>query len=354
MRRTISNILICIGIVVLALRLYAAPASHGHWRAGLSNATIVILIGAGILYLFNRLARAQASLISQKALLKNAFEYTALGMCITSLELKYIAINQAYCDIVGFTKEELFQMIPFDFVHPDDRKIDQPLLQKLLDGKTASFSSTKRYIHKLGHVVWGQATVSLVRDDKGHPQYFVTQIQDISELVEAQAKLKSMALTDYLTGCLNRRAFLEQLNGEVKRCKREKGSVSLILIDIDLFKQVNDNYGHLAGDHILQKFSACLSENCRPYDSIGRYGGEEFIVALPNTDLSLAITIAERLRSGVEALRFPDYPQVYLTSSFGVATLQTEDNDNLDSLILRADNALYEAKAQRNMVCVAK
>jgi diguanylate cyclase (GGDEF)-like protein len=146
--------------------------------------------------------------------------------------------------------------------------------------------------------------------------------------------------------------------GELNRARREKYFISLILIDIDYFKNINDTYGHLAGDTILQKFTNDLSENIRPYDFLGRHGGEEFIICLPNTGRDQAIVVAERMRRSVEELIIQVDnidEQIKLTASFGVASPISGFEESIDSLIMQADSAMYKAKTTgRNRVCTSE
>lgn len=173
-------------------------------------------------------------------------------------------------------------------------------------------------------------------------------------IVELEQRIMKMAMTDYLTGLLNRRAFMERLMAELKRANREKTCMGIIIADIDHFKDVNDTYGHQAGDKILQDFSRCLSLACREYDFIGRYGGEEFIICLPGADEEHTLSTAERLRQAVEkncTLLANGTNKVFVTASFGVAAINAGQHLTIDELISRADNALYLAKGDgRNRV----
>jgi len=176
-------------------------------------------------------------------------------------------------------------------------------------------------------------------------------------IIRLERRILELASTDALTGMLNRRAFIERAEMEINRSQRASKPLSLILTDIDYFKKVNDNYGHQAGDLVLQRFSEKLSESIRPYDFAGRYGGEEFVICLPGANDLQARVIAERMRKKVEEMKIvpPDDPQSSgITASFGVASYRLESEDNLDSLTGRADKAMYRAKGEgRNRVCVS-
>jgi two-component system cell cycle response regulator len=174
------------------------------------------------------------------------------------------------------------------------------------------------------------------------------------ELEKKNSILGNLANIDGLTGIYNHRYFQNALDQELNRAERHSTSISIILIDIDHFKKVNDSYGHQVGDFILSEFSKTIQENIRKYDILARYGGEEFVVILPETNTEDALLVAEKLRVIIEQTGFKDNGETYnVTASFGQACSHptTEDNLGKNTLISQADQALYEAKAKgRNQV----
>ena len=159
---------------------------------------------------------------------------------------------------------------------------------------------------------------------------------------------------DPLTGASNRTNLLENLQKEHELCKRKSLSCALIMIDLDHFKQVNDEFGHAAGDKVLIALVKCIKSQLRKYDQLYRYGGEEFLVCLPQTELDDAKSFSERLRAGVEALKIDisNDNHINVTGSFGVTLINADDN--IETAIERADEAMYQAKKSgRNRVCVA-
>ncbi len=168
----------------------------------------------------------------------------------------------------------------------------------------------------------------------------------------AHEELERRAYTDYLTGLNNRRRFIEIAENELARAVRFDKALSLLMLDIDHFKQVNDTYGHKTGDLVLQKLSEICRGTLRTIDIIGRLGGEEFAILLPETNDIQALDAAERLRAALAAAQVPlgNGEELRFTASFGIATLNQQDSD-IDTLLNLADHALYEAKSKgRNRV----
>lgn len=168
--------------------------------------------------------------------------------------------------------------------------------------------------------------------------------------------LRSFALLDGLTGVANRRKFDEELDLNWRRCLREKAALSLIMIDVDHFKAFNDRYGHQKGDSCLQAVATTLNGVIkRPYDLIARYGGEEFACILPNTALTEAVQIAERMQASVRALKLEHLDSIVehiVTVSLGVATVVPNAETTSQTLVEEADRQLYQAK-QAGRACVS-
>ncbi|MFP4667744.1 MAG: GGDEF domain-containing protein [Desulfosalsimonas sp.] len=175
--------------------------------------------------------------------------------------------------------------------------------------------------------------------------------QQIRAREELEKKLKEQAETDPLTGLCNRRRYEAMFFRELNRIIRYGGSLSLLVLDLDHFKQVNDTHGHSAGDVALQEVASVCSGQLRQVDIIGRLGGEEFVILLPDTGISDAVTVAERLRKAVENMEIPaGSNHSYLTATIGVTEFVPQDQ-GIEDLVRRADKALYRGKhAGRNRV----
>jgi diguanylate cyclase (GGDEF)-like protein len=174
------------------------------------------------------------------------------------------------------------------------------------------------------------------------------------QLVQSNQELLQLASTDLLTGLANRRAIMQQAMVEIRRANRYQKDLAVLMLDIDHFKQINDQHGHAAGDKVLAEFADLCRQSIRDTDLAGRYGGEEFFILLPEIDLKTAILSAERIRMTVagHAFTLRDNTVLNITCSLGIA-MYLPDRDDLDKLLLRADQALYQAKHQgRNRCCV--
>jgi len=167
------------------------------------------------------------------------------------------------------------------------------------------------------------------------------------QLIAAREELRDIAMHDSLTRLWNRAAILDLLTAEIARSRREGASLGLVVVDLDHFKRINDTYGHAAGDVALCDAARALRESTRPYDAVGRIGGEEFLVVLPGCNQINAVSHAERLRAAIATLTAP----VALTASIGVTVLPPETDIDAAGLVRAADEAMYRAKhSGRNRV----
>jgi diguanylate cyclase (GGDEF)-like protein len=166
--------------------------------------------------------------------------------------------------------------------------------------------------------------------------------------------LKQQVVRDGMTHLINHQHFLELLSQEISRTERYKHPLSLLMADIDHFKEINDDFGHLAGDRVIKAVAGCLQQQIRESDHVARYGGEEFAIILPDTQSQDACIVAERIRKAIASLRIKhENNLIHFTMSFGIASYQTEEETASDKFIKRADSALYQAKKNgRNQCCV--
>lgn len=179
-----------------------------------------------------------------------------------------------------------------------------------------------------------------------------TAVEELETTMADNRRLEELATTDSLTRVLNRRALADRLAIEIDRSRRYASSLTILLIDIDYFKRINDSAGHLAGDEVLRQVAGLVQAAVRTVDIVARYGGEEFVVILPETAEPGGVTFAERLRMGIDAHDFQVGGSIIrLTVSIGIATFPAPDVTSADDFFARADSAMYRAKANgRNQV----
>lgn len=195
------------------------------------------------------------------------------------------------------------------------------------------------------------AEVSIAKMHHARGLLYTAVIRDVSERKRVETELRRMATTDPLTGLCNRRRFWELAEVEIARLRRYGRPVSVLMLDIDRFKSINDSYGHAVGDQALCRLASVCMEELRDTDHIGRLGGEEFAVILPETGLSAAREVAERLRAQLAVAEIPcPNSALRMTVSIGIAVC-SEDDMTIERALSRADRALYVAKSQgRNRV----
>jgi diguanylate cyclase (GGDEF)-like protein/PAS domain S-box-containing protein len=271
--------------------------------------------------------------------------------------MKYV--SPACAELTGYPPEAFFERSALldDLVHPDDQHLWRGHREAAFLGKGA-LPIDFRIVTRSGQVRWVNHTCRPVYDAQGVFQGIRASDRDITQLKEMEEALRRMTVTDGLTGVANRRFFDDELKKEWQRAKRYSLPISLIMIDIDLFKSFNDFYGHQQGDLCLKIVAGKLQESVRrPRELLARYGGEEFAAILLQTSPEDSIRVAERMRLEIEslAIRHPHSPAGRLTISLGVATLVPGTNASPSSLVDRADEALYLAKSRgRNRVEVTQ
>jgi diguanylate cyclase (GGDEF)-like protein len=215
-----------------------------------------------------------------------------------------------------------------------------------------SFSAAS-FLNNSFETMQQSVVVAPIRNQEGQVDMACVSISDVTDAVISRERLKAskqrleeLSRIDHLTEVANRRHFMEHLVQEINRHQRQDLPLSLAILDIDHFKKVNDNHGHLCGDKALVDFAKLVSASLRKYDMIGRYGGEEFCLLLPATNLETAIAVLERIRASLAETVFQwEDVSFRLTASMGVVSTQDHPGFSIDSLMRLADEALYQAKA---------
>ncbi|MBC8212791.1 MAG: diguanylate cyclase [Gammaproteobacteria bacterium] len=259
-------------------------------------------------------------------------------------------VNDNALALYGYPRDQFINMKLLSLVHPDSQHSVVQLFSVNIKDDTYLETLNVRADGSVFSVDMHSKGMNLDEGDIIH----VTAVRDVTERKQMIDELKRLASTDVLTSVNNRRNFLELGSNELQRAQRYAHPLTVMMLDIDHFKMINDNYGHDAGDEALKAFACACMSALRNTDILGRLGGEEFAVILPETPAHSAVDVAERIRATVELLKVRRGKQVInMTVSIGLTGLQDEDR-SLDLLLKRADQALYQAKSLgRNRFIIA-
>jgi len=264
-------------------------------------------------------------------------------------------VSPSWTNLLGHELDAVINHSFVPFVHPEDVSICQEYFKKVLSQNLEKNESiVYRVFHKEGTICYHQSKASILKESPSSYKYLAIA-SDITEsiyqredLEEKNLALEKLVRIDYLTSLYNRVRIDEILKSKLSKFRRYGANFGVIMLDIDFFKDVNDTYGHQVGDEILISISKILEEHSRKSDSVGRWGGEEFLIISPYIDEKSLFTQAEYLRAIVEKHQFSIG---YKTISLGLSIVK--EKDEVHTLIKRADEALYKAKKSgRNNVCI--
>lgn len=301
--------------------------------------------------------QAEAALQQHARQLQFVLEGSELGFWDWDIVNDTVSRNARWAEMLGYTYEEIRQTTQqwSDFVHPDDRESAWASIDSVLAGRQLAHKLEYRMLHKDGTVRWilDQAKV-MQRDRHGKAIRMCGTHTDITSRKLMEEELLRQANADYLTGVYNRRFFMESAEQELARCQRYGQPLSLLMLDADHFKQINDHHGHHAGDDALKQLASTCLAQLRQVDILGRIGGEEFAILLPATATAQACQVAERIRQAIAGQHLASHQGDYgMTISIGISSYRT--GDELNSLLRRADAALYQAKeGGRNRVVASQ
>ncbi|MFT7004325.1 MAG: diguanylate cyclase (GGDEF)-like protein/PAS domain S-box-containing protein [Sulfurimonas sp.] len=262
----------------------------------------------------------------------------------SDLEGKITHVSEALCKTTGYTKDELIGRNHNIFKHPDmDISVYKDLWETILKGDT--WIGELKNLNKDGSYYWADYQITPILKKDGSIKGFDAMRHDITD----RKRLRELSITDSLTQISNRLYLDDCYARELKRAKRYNNVFSVMIIDIDFFKQVNDEYGHKRGDSVLIQLAQVLKDNIRSLDILGRWGGEEFLIICPETNMKNAQILAEKIRTQIELHDFKIMKHV--TCSIGVT--QYKHDDEAEDTFKRSDEALYEAKnSGRNKVVI--
>jgi len=297
----------------------------------------------------SKLKIAPRAFVEDRERFRLAFHFSNIGIAMVDLDGNIFEANPSLCELLGYREDELKSLNLSDIWAPEEQAQTLANPNDAAAGDRFATVFEQRLANKQGELLVAEVTRGLVQTLEGEPLFFTFTLRDITESKRLQAMLEEQASTDPLTGAMNRSRMEERARFELLRSDRFGDKLTLVIMDLDHFKVVNDTYGHNAGDKVLRKFYEIAQSCLRSIDMLARWGGEEFVVLLPETGPAGARIVADRIR-----LKLAEYPfesDIRVTVSMGVAGHR--EDEPFFALLERADSALYEAKqAGRNLVVV--
>jgi diguanylate cyclase (GGDEF)-like protein/PAS domain S-box-containing protein len=280
-------------------------------------------------------------------------EQSPAPMIITDLKGSIMHVNAKFLEFTGFKKQEL--MGKNAHVLSDNKtpiEVYQELWKDISNGKTWQGELLNR--RKNGEAYWELISIAPLKDEGGATTHFIGVWQDATACKQREENLEKEAAFDELTGAFNRRYILRSIKSEHDRMTRYNRTLSGIMVDLDNFKMINDEYGHLTGDAVLKTFVRMMKATLRTTDIVGRYGGDEFIVILPETDLKTVSLIAERIKKMLSEYAWNILGlRKEFGASFGVFSPQSVNPENMQNFIANIDEALLQAKSKgKNQIII--
>ena len=290
----------------------------------------------------------QASQVESEEKFRVAFDFASIGMALVDLQGRIIEANNSLCKLLGFDKGQLegADVREIALLESDIHQVgDKPKAGQ--DFEVFQRVTEKCFTTEEKQEQWVEISFVQILGRNGKPTHFIASFRDISERKYLQTLLQEMSSVDPLTKALPRKQFERRAEIEMKRATRHKRTASLILLDLDFFRLVNDKFGDTVGDKVLGEFGEVVRNSLRLHDLFGRWQGTEFAIFLPEAPLEGAAAVAERLRDKIGSFVFTE--GVQLTASLG--TVSARPDENFNSLMSRANDGVFRAKqAGRNQV----
>jgi len=306
--------------------------------------------------------RTEEELFRSETFLSTIFDSFHDPLSIVDRDYNIIKFNDAYLRLKSKQPKDLYNKKCYEALYKRDRMCEDCVVEKTLQS-TDPCAKEKLVLVENGLEAWIEIYTYPIFDRNRNVTHVIQYARDITDRKKEEeekklliSNLNHLSTTDSLTELFNRRALIDTLHHEIDRAQRYESDLSLILCDLDRFKNINDTHGHAAGDEALQAVARALKSSLRKADIVGRYGGDEFMIILPETSLDGAKLLAEKIRSAVSdiVLELPGNKRLNLSLSLGVANC-CSPIENIDTLVNLADAALYVSKhGGRNKVSAVK
>ena len=326
----------------------------GELRVMVSVSSIMATSGGGFIHDgfiqvgTNRTAQhaAERALLATEALFEGVFRHAPTGILLADVSAGHLGeilrVNPAMTSITGYSHDQLRRMNVTDLTHPDHLDAHRDRFRRWATGDNPTTEAERRWVHADGRDLWVQFNVNLVTTREG--RCLVGLVEDITGRKQAEERLGHLALHDPLTGLPNRALLLDRLEHALESTTRFNARVAALYLDLDGFKRVNDNAGHLVGDEILVMVANRLRDHVRPGDTVARLGGDEFVVVCADlTNTADVHAVADRLLAAIAEPYLHGGEMYYLTTSIGVAL--ATGGTTAKNLLHDADDAMYVAKA---------
>jgi diguanylate cyclase (GGDEF)-like protein/PAS domain S-box-containing protein len=339
-------------------------ATRQDRTAFIQEASITRLEDGGSVFVMRDISdrkRREDALLRSERFLNSIFDSIRDPFCIIDRNYTIVRANEAYAQLKNRSVEDLIDRTCYAALEGKSEVCDGCIIRKTLQS-TDPCAKEKKVTLKSGETLWMEIFTYPILDEADQITHVIEYTRDVTDRKKSEEdrrrlieRLEYLSQIDGLTGLLNRRALTEQLEYEIDRARRYEAELAVILCDLDNLKEINDTHGHLAGDTTLQLLAATLRSSLRNVDIAGRYGGDEFLVIIPQTSAEGALSIAEKIRRAAERteVRLEGDKRVAISLSIGVAELGPPPED-MDDLISRVDAALYASKnTGRNKVTLA-
>ncbi len=274
------------------------------------------------------------------------FDVAPVGMCSTDLDKRWLEVNDALCELLGYKREELLSKTWLELTHEESLENELPLYEQILNDHTDQYNLDKCFVTKQGGVIHANVAVRCVRKGDRSIHYFVSIITDITSRRKSQEQIQYIAHHDALTLLPNRVLLADRFIQAKAHAMRQQNAMAILYLDLDRFKNINDSLGHQAGDQLLKEVANRLKQCVREADTICRLGGDEFLLILG--DVQNEKYIGKKAQRVFDLLSRPfqlGLNQLNITASIGVC-MYPQDGETLDVLLQNADTALYQAKSK--------